>query len=135
MLSYALAGIRVVLLAVLLALAAGCSGAKSPQGSSSGSATKAQVTACGHARTAANVPVDVEIVQGHVSCEKAMAIEKSYAKAIRAGLAPGNGGGGPIKIKGWTCEGYATPKVLRTGQASQCVSAGNKILEILPTPA
>jgi hypothetical protein len=60
-----------------------------------------------------------------------MAIERDYAHAIRSGQAPGNGGGGPVKIKGWTCEGFPTPTVLKTGKASKCVEDGNEILEVL----
>ena len=58
----------------------------------------------------------------------------AYARAIRSGLAPGNGGGGPVKIKGWTCQGFATPVVLQTGKASKCARDGVEILEILPPP-
>ncbi len=56
----------------------------------------------------------------------------AYAKAIRSGQAPGNGGGGPVKIKGWTCQGFTTPVVLRTGKAAKCARDGVEILEILP---
>jgi hypothetical protein len=79
--------------------------------------------------------VKIDIAQGNVSCSTAMTIEHDYAKAIRAGRAPGNGGGGPVRIKGWTCSGFATPIVLRTGKASKCVDAGNEILAILPVSA
>lgn len=121
---------RLACLAVLVtAAAAGCanSGATAP-----GQATKAQVTACGTAKTAAAVPVKVEVIKGRVACPTAMAIERAYAVAIRSGRAPGNGGGGPVKIRGWTCQGFATPIVLETGKASRCVRDGVEILEILP---
>jgi hypothetical protein len=90
---------------------------------------------CGSARTAANVPVQIEVAQGNVSCGTAEAIEHDYARAIRTGQAPGNGGGGPVQIKGWTCEGFPTPTVLKTGKTSKCVQDGNEILEVLPDPA
>jgi len=64
-----------------------------------------------------------------------MTIEQDYVKAIRAGQAPGNGGGGPIRINGWTCQGFATPIVLKTGNASKCVKDGDEILAVLPVPA
>lgn len=95
----------------------------------------ATLRSCGNARTAANVPVRVEISKGPVSCETALMIERAYARAIRLGLAPGNGGGGPIKVHGWTCQGFATPVVLQTGKASKCVHDGREILEILRTNA
>ena len=118
----------------LLAATAGtaaCSHAPAPRPTTS-SAANAKVTKCGTTKTAASVPVDVEIVHGHATCTIALAIEASYADAIRSGRAPGNGGGGPVKVKGWTCQGFATPVVLSTGKASKCVRAGTEILEILP---
>jgi hypothetical protein len=87
------------------------------------------------AKTAAAVPVRVEIVRGHIACAQAMAVVRAYATAIRSGLAPGNGGGGPVKVKGWTCQGFATPVVLRTGKASKCLRSGLEILEVLPPPS
>jgi hypothetical protein len=109
--------------------ASGAAGGQGPAGGSSGA------VACGTTKTAANVPVQVQVKYGKVSCDAAMAIERDYAKAIKDGSAPGNGGGGPVKIDGWTCQGFATPVVLRTGQASKCVFRGTEILAILPTPA
>jgi hypothetical protein len=117
-------------LAVLVTVAAaGCanSGAAHP-----GQATKARVTPCGTAKTAAAVPVKVEVIKGQIACAAAMAVERAYAAAIRSGRAPGNGGGGPVKIRGWTCQGFATPIVLQTGKASKCVRGGTEILEVLP---
>ena len=118
---------RLVWLAVLVMAAAGCS--NSP---SSGPATRARVTACGTAKTAASVPVRVEVIRGQLACTTARAIERAYAAAVRSGRAPGNGGGGPVKIQGWTCQGFATPVVLNTGKASKCVRDGVEILEVLP---
>jgi hypothetical protein len=127
----ALAVIATVLAAAVAALAAGCGPAASPNPGTS-SAANTTVVKCGTGKTAANVPVNIEVVQGHISCATALAIEQDYAKAIRSGLAPGNGGGGPLKVKGWTCQGFSTPTVLSTGKASECVRAGTKILAILP---
>jgi hypothetical protein len=90
---------------------------------------------CGTGRTAANVPVTIQIDRGYVACSTAMSIEKAYAAAIDAGKAPGNGGGGPVPVDGWTCEGFATPQVLKTGDASKCVKGSSEILASLPNPA
>lgn len=86
---------------------------------------------CGTSRTAANVPVTVSVSHGQVACATAMAIESGYAKAIDEGKAPGNGGGGPVPVDGWTCEGFPTPEVLKTGDASKCVKDGTEILASL----
>jgi len=98
-------------------------------------AAAAGPASCGTARSAANVPVHIEVARGHVGCATAMRIERGYASAIEEGKAPGNGGGGPVKVSGWTCQGFSTPTVLQTGQASKCVQDGAEILAILPTPA
>ncbi len=37
-------------------------------------------------------------------------------------------------VSGWTCQGYATPEVLSTGNASQCHHGGAAILAVLPAP-
>jgi hypothetical protein len=89
---------------------------------------------CGTARTVANVPVKVEIMHGTTPCPAAMTVEHDYTKAIAQGRAPGNGGGGPVTISGWKCQGFPTPIVLRTGWASKCVRGGTEILAILPPP-
>lgn len=87
---------------------------------------------CGTSLTAAAVKVDVEVVHGSVACSAALAIEHDYAKAIMEGKAPGAGGGGPVQVRGWKCQGYATPYVDATGKASRCVKAGTEILAVLP---
>jgi hypothetical protein len=115
--------LAVVAIAGTLALS-GCGGAKS---------NAASIQDCGTSRTAANVPVEVEIYRGTVSCKTAMTVEASYATAIKDGDAPGNGGGGPVTVKGWTCQGFATPELLKTGDTSKCASKGTEILEILKT--
>jgi hypothetical protein len=99
---------------------------------SSHSSPPAYVASCGTAKSAADVPVQVKIARGHASCGTAKTVEAAYATAIRSGRAPGNGGGGPVRVDGWTCQGFATPVVLRTGKASKCVKDGDEILEILP---
>jgi hypothetical protein len=101
-------------------------------GHSGGSGAAASQTYCGKTHTAASVPVRIKVVRGSVSCATAMAIERGYASAVAAGQAPGNGGGGPVKVSGWTCRGFTTPIVLRTGNVSRCVKGGSEILAVLP---
>jgi hypothetical protein len=127
--------------AAVALLVAGCGGSGTPAAAHPSAPAKgSQVAAahpvtCGTTRTAANVPVHIQIKHGHVSCATALTVERDYASAILRGKAPGNGGGGPVSIKGWTCEGFSTPQVLRTGQASKCVDGSREILAILPAPA
>ena len=119
----------VVLAAAFAALAlAGC-------GNSAKAKSVTSVQSCGTSRTSANVPVQVEVYRGQVSCAVAMTVEKSYAAAIVAGRAPGNGGGGPVTVNGWKCQGFPTPELLKTGDASKCLKDGAEILEILKTPS
>lgn len=92
-------------------------------------------TRCGTARTVANVPVKVEVTHGKVACPMALTVERSYTRAIAEGKAPGNGGGGPLNVGGWKCQGFPTPVVLKTGWASKCVRDGTEILAILPPPS
>jgi hypothetical protein len=95
----------------------------------------ARATDCGTSHTAANVPVEVAVEQGEVSCTTALAVESDYAKAIVQGKAPGNGGGGPVTVNGWTCQGFPTPELLKTGKTSKCVKGSTEILAVLKTPA
>jgi hypothetical protein len=118
---------RIAALAALSALVlAGC-GAGKP--------TAAAVQNCGTGKTAANVPVEIEVDRGQVSCQTAMQVEAGYAQAIAKGLAPGNGGGGPVKVSGWTCQGLNTPQLLKTGETSKCVKDSLEIVAILKTPS
>jgi hypothetical protein len=89
---------------------------------------------CGTTRTAADVPVVIKVIKGTVSCGTAMQVENEYAAKIRAGQVLGNGGGAPVSVSGWTCQGYPTPEVLSTGNASQCHTASAAIVAVLPVP-
>jgi hypothetical protein len=92
---------------------------------------------CGTTRTAANVPVIIKVTRGIVNCGTALQVENEYAAMIRAGQVQGNGGGAPVTVSGWTCQGYPTPEVLSTGNASQCHTSSAAIVAVLPvqTPA
>jgi len=98
-----------------------------------GGSSKASVhaQACGTGHTAANVPVEIEVNRGQVSCAAAMTVERDYAAAIVAGKAPGNGGGGPITVNGWQCQGFPTPELLKTGDVSKCSKDSVEIIAIL----
>jgi hypothetical protein len=89
---------------------------------------------CGATRTAADVPVIIKVIKGTVDCGTAMRVENEYAAKIRAGQVRGNGGGAPVAVSGWTCQGYPTPEVLSTGNASQCHAGGTAIVAVLPVP-
>jgi hypothetical protein len=102
---------------------------------SSSAAGTAGGATCGTTRTAADVPVIIKIVKGTVDCGTAIRVENEYAAKIRAGQVQGNGGGAPVAVSGWTCQGYPTPEVLSTGNASQCHSGSAAIVAVLPVPA
>jgi hypothetical protein len=91
-------------------------------------------TSCGTTRTAANVPVIIKVAKGTVNCGTALQVENEYAAKIRAGQVQGNGGGAPVAVGGWTCQGYPTPEVLSTGNASQCHTSSAAIVAVLPVP-
>ncbi len=116
----------VALLAAGAGVLAGCSSSAPGQGVGA---------TCGTTRTAADVPVIIKVLKGTVDCGMAMRVENAYAAKIRAGQVPGNGGGAPVAVSGWTCQGYPTPEVLRTGTASQCHTASAAIVAVLPVPA
>ena len=90
---------------------------------------------CGTSRTAANVPVIIQVSRGPVSCATALRVESSYSALIQAGKVRGNGGGSPVKVSGWTCQGFPTPEVLKTGVTSACRANGTEVFEILPPPS
>lgn len=127
----------VALAITLVTIVAAC-GSPAPKsaGTAASSASPASGTAsCGTTKTAANVPVQIQVARGQVSCATALAVEREYAKAILSGKVPGTGGGAPVHVQGWTCQGFTTPVVLKTGQASKCVQGTDEILAILPAPA
>lgn len=130
----------------LLGLATGCSAASSVAstgspsgGAASGGAASAGATpagtACGTTQTGAGVDVVVKVAKGTVSCATAMAVEEQYAAMIRAGDLRGNGGGAPLSVSGWTCQGYPTPQVLATGTTSQCHTGSAEVIAVLAVPA
>ena len=103
-------------------------------GCSSGPASGATGAACGHTRTAVNVPVVIMVVKGPVDCAAALRAEAGYTDAIKAGDLQGNGGGAPVAVGGWTCESYPTQEVLRTGDASECHTANAEVVAVLSLP-
>ena len=64
-----------------------------------------------------------------------MTLERAYATALASGRAPGNGGGGPVAVRGWVCTGFDTPEILRTGDASKCTKGTAEVLAVLPSPS
>jgi hypothetical protein len=92
---------------------------------------------CGTTHTAADVTVIIKVAKGSVDCGTALRVENEYAAKIRAGQVLGNGGGAPVTVSGWTCQGYPTPEVLSTGTASQCHTSSAAIVAVLAvrTPA
>ena len=101
-------------------------------GCSSAQPTAGAGTTCGSTHTAAGVPVIIKVAKGSVNCKAAMQVENEYAAKIKDGQVPGNGGGAPVVVSGWTCQGYNTPEVLSTGNASQCHTGSAAILAVLP---
>ncbi|HTZ26852.1 MAG TPA: hypothetical protein VMC83_22860, partial [Streptosporangiaceae bacterium] len=75
-------------------------------------------TSCGTTRTGAGVPVRIKVETGTVDCATVLSVERDYAAMIAGGRVQGNGGGAPVAVDGWTCQGYAEPQTLRTGVAS-----------------
>lgn len=117
----------------------GCGTGGSAKPSAATSAAPSPVPAptgrkCGAGKTAAAVPILVEVGQGPVGCPTAMRIERAYAAALASGQAPGNGGGGPVAIQGWVCVGFDTPEILRTGDTSKCSKGPSEILAVLEMP-
>ena len=123
--AWSMAGVALLLMggAVLLT---GCSSGGPGAGGSGSGAT------CGTARTAAGVPVIIKVVKGSVNCGTALKVEDQYAAMIRDGQVAGTGGGAPVTVSGWTCQGYNTPEMLQTGDASQCHTSTAMILAVLP---
>lgn len=119
-----------------VALAAGC-GSPGPGSGSQASQAAARPAgrSCGSGRTAAGVKVMIVVKRGQVACGTAQAIERSYAQAIASGKVAGNGGGAPVTVQGWVCQGFNTPVVLRTGNASKCSKDGAEIMAVLPAPS
>jgi hypothetical protein len=116
---------RLALLAGGAGLLAGCTSAAAGAGPGA---------SCGTTRTAANVPVVIKVAKGTVNCGTALRVENEYAAKIRTGQVRGNGGGAPVTVSGWTCQGYPTPEVLSTGNASQCHTGSAAIVAVLPVP-
>jgi hypothetical protein len=127
-----------VLVAGFAALVTGCGAAAGSHGGSTSTAsgqTAGQLAppraTCGTARTAANVPVIIEVEKGSAACPLAMRIERGYTALVRAGKVPGNGGGAPVRVDGWTCKGEDTPVIVQTGEASSCRKGGTEIIAVL----
>lgn len=123
-----------------LVMLAGCSGHGSAGGAPVSPAAQSAAPVlsghpCGMARTAARVPVQVQVVRGAVACPAALKLQRAYATEVASGKAPGNGGGGPITVSGWVCVGFDTPEILRTGDTSKCTKDGAEIVAVLPSPS
>jgi hypothetical protein len=99
--------------------------------SSSGNAA----ATCGSTHTAGGVPVVIKVAKGSVGCSTALSVENTYAQLVKDGDVAGTGGGAPVTVHGWTCQGYLTPQILATGDTSECHSGSTEIVAVLPVPA
>lgn len=117
------------------AVAAGCSPSGDAPRAQRPSTAPASAAHCGTGLTAAGVTIVVEVEHGSVACSVARSVERAYSAALASGKVPGNGGGAPVTIQGWRCQGFNTPVVLKTGRASQCVRGPAEILAVLPPPS
>jgi hypothetical protein len=129
--TWTLAAVRPVAAGLATALTVGLTVA----GCSSGAGSVSAGGSCGATRTEANVAVAIKVTKGTVDCAAALGVEQEYAAMIRKGYVPGNGGGAPVTVDGWTCEGYPTPEVLRTGDASECHTANAEVVAVLAAPS
>jgi hypothetical protein len=120
-------GLGAVGVALGLGVLAGCT--------TSAASTPNAAQTCGATRTGVNVPVIIKVSKGPVSCATALKVENSYAAAVRSGQIRGNGGGAPVTVSGWTCRGFPTPEILKTGETSACRNGGSEIVAILPPPS
>jgi hypothetical protein len=123
-------------------LVGGCSSAASAGAAASSQSTLPSAYAtpsgatCGSARTVINTPVVIKVAKGTVTCAAALAVENDYTTALKRDLsgkqpAEGNGGGAPVKIDGWTCQGHPTPEVLKNGVTSECHTASADVIAVL----
>ena len=102
--------------------------------STSGSSTTSAAS-CGNMRTAVNVPVVIQVAKGTVNCAAALRVERGYAAMIKKGDIRGNGGGAPVSVDGWTCQGYSTTQALQTGNTSECHTAKAEVVAVLAVPS
>jgi hypothetical protein len=114
-----------------LAVAVGGAALLSMAACSPGTSNSGTGSTCGTTRTGVNVPVVIKVTKGTVDCATAMHVEQSYAAMIKDNQVQGNGGGAPVTVDGWTCQGYPTPQVLRTGDASECHSGSSEVVAVL----
>jgi len=73
----------------------------------------------------------MEVEKGSVSCPVAMRVQSSYTTLIQSGKVAGNGGGAPVRVDGWTCQGTDTTTTVQTGEASECSRSGTEIVAVL----
>ena len=134
------AGLLCLVACLVAPVVAGCSSAASGASGAAGTAIPSAYAtpsgqACGTTRTGSNVPVVIKVTRGSVSCTAAIGIENAYATMIKQGDLKGNGGGAPVQVNGWTCQGYPTPQVLQTGTTSACHTASAEVVAVLVVPA
>lgn len=122
----------------LAVLIAGCGASPDGQGGPTHASEPPSATqlaspraTCGTTRTAVNVPVIIEVEKGAAPCSLAMRIQDAYTAQVRAGRVSGTGGGAPVRVDGWTCQGEDTPTIVQTGEASQCHRGGTQIVAVL----
>src|SRR5579875_489643 len=120
----------------LMVTGAGCSsgsgaGPHGPAAAPAASQLAPPKSTCGTSRTAVNVPVTIEVEKGSTSCPEAMRIQTGYTSLVKSGRVGGNGGGAPVKVDGWTCQGTDTTTTVQTGEASECHKGTTEIVAVL----
>ena len=131
-------------LAALVAVTSGCSsGASGGPGATAAAVPSAYATPsgidCGTTRTVINTPVVIKVTKGTVTCATALSVESSYTELLKQAITKdarqGNGGGAPVTVNGWTCQGYPTPQVLTNGVTSECHTTSADVVAVLDLAA
>jgi hypothetical protein len=78
---------------------------------------------CGTVTTAAGLPATARIVRGTLACATVTRVFTDYYTALARGQAPGNGGGGPVPVDGWTCQSAPA----QAAPVSTCDNNGSEI--------
>jgi hypothetical protein len=111
------------ILATPLALT-GCGPGAEPKAARSPTAGAAD---CGKVDAAGGAPAYLKVTTGSATCAEAVSVYQAFFAEIAEGKAPGQGSGGGLAVRGWSCVIYPPDRIRRNGRGADCTKGGTTV--------
>jgi hypothetical protein len=112
------------LFVVILLAATGCGPGTEPRTAEPPTAGTAD---CGKVDAAGGASAYLRITRGSATCPEAVSVYTAFFAEIAAGKAPGQGSGGRLAVRGWSCVIHPPDTIQRDGRGADCTKGDTTV--------